>query len=217
MTITEPMTLLTDYALSAVAGVLSVSLFRGSYAGRQITTKLWAGAFMAVAFVAIVGGTCHGAGYILGKNSLMILWKTTIFLSGFISFFILMAGVVACLPKTWHLLAFGIAIVKLVLYLVWMSTHNEFRYVIYDYGSAMFLALCLYAVVFIRSNQKGPRWVVGGLLLSAVAAIFQRSGLDLSTNFNHNDLYHVVQIGAIYLLYRGVKTGAEEVSMAKKA
>ena len=39
--------------------------------------------------------------------------------------------------------------------------------------------------------------------LSAVAAIVQQSNWDLSAHFNHNDIYHVIQAGALFLFYRG--------------
>jgi hypothetical protein len=216
MSITEPMTFLTDYALAAVTGTLGISLRRIGRDQRQISAKFWASAFMAIALTALVGGTCHGAGHLLSQKALAMLWKTTMLVSGLISFFILAAAVANCLPRRWHRRAISIAAIKLALYLFWISTHDEFRYVIYDYGSAIFLALCLYGVAVIHLDQKESRWVIGGLLLSIVAALLQRSGWDLSTHFNHNDLYHVIQIGAMCLLYKGVKTAVTEASMVKK-
>jgi hypothetical protein len=35
------------------------------------------------------------------------------------------------------------------------------------------------------------------------AALVQRSGFALHRHFNHNDLYHVVQMLGTWLLYRG--------------
>ena len=49
--------------------------------------------------------------------------------------------------------------------------------------------------------EKRP--VGAGVLLSVVAAAFQHGGFDLHRYFNHNDLYHVVQLGAFLLLYKG--------------
>jgi hypothetical protein len=41
--------------------------------------------------------------------------------------------------------------------------------------------------------------------VSVLAALVQQSGLTLHRNFNHNDLYHVIQLVALWLLYRGGK------------
>ena len=204
MAFTEPMTMLTDYVLAILTGLLAVSLFRVGHARGQTSVRLWAGAFLAIAATALVGGTYHGSGHILSERILEGLWKMTMYISGFISFFMLMAAVVACLSRRWHSWILGVTIIKLLLYLVWVSTHDEFRFVIYDYGSAMFLVLCLYGIALFRFSQRGSLWVIAGLLLSVVAAALQRSGIDLSPHFNHNDLYHVVQMAAIYLLYKGV-------------
>ena len=204
MNITEPMSLLTDYLLAVLTGTLSFSLLRMS----KMSAKLWAGAFIAIGSAALVGGTFHGAGHILSERTLSILWKITIFIAGFVSFFMLMAAVVDCLPKPWRPWVLCLAIIKLGLYLFWMFSHDEFRFVIYDYGPVMVVILCLYGTAFFRFKQKSALMIVGGLLLSIIAALLQASGWDISPNFNHNDLYHVIQMGATFLTYKGVKQGA---------
>jgi hypothetical protein len=40
-------------------------------------------------------------------------------------------------------------------------------------------------------------------LVSCLAAAVQFNGIALHQHFNHNDLYHVVQMGGMYLFYRG--------------
>jgi len=35
-----------------------------------------------------------------------------------------------------------------------------------------------------------------------LAALFQQSRVSIHRYFNHNDLYHVIQAGALYCLYR---------------
>ena len=39
-----------------------------------------------------------------------------------------------------------------------------------------------------------------------VGAGIQQGGFSLHSHFNHNDLFHVVQMGAFYLLFRGAST-----------
>ena len=65
-------------------------------------------------------------------------------------------------------------------------------------------------VVAIAATLANPHvlsysWIVGGILLSFVGAAIQQSGVSLHQHFNHNDLFHVVQMVAFYLLYRGGK------------
>jgi hypothetical protein len=44
---------------------------------------------------------------------------------------------------------------------------------------------------------------VAGVMVSFAAAGVQQSGFALHQHFNHNDLYHVIQMAGVYLLYRG--------------
>jgi uncharacterized protein DUF6962 len=41
-------------------------------------------------------------------------------------------------------------------------------------------------------------------VVSVIGGAVQASGFDLHPHFNHNDLYHVIQIAAMVLFYRGV-------------
>jgi len=48
------------------------------------------------------------------------------------------------------------------------------------------------------------RWMGAGVVVSAVAAIVQQSGWVLGA-FDANGLYHLVQMGAIGLFFRGAR------------
>ena len=48
-------------------------------------------------------------------------------------------------------------------------------------------------------------WLRVGLIVSAAGFVVQKSGWDLHKHFNHNDIYHVIQIAGFWLLYEGVK------------
>ncbi|MFA5516389.1 MAG: hypothetical protein WDA20_08890, partial [Desulfuromonadales bacterium] len=52
-------------------------------------------------------------------------------------------------------------------------------------------------------RRPAAGWIAGGILVSFVAAGVQATRLAPHPFFNHNDLYHIIQIGAFYLLYRG--------------
>ena len=45
--------------------------------------------------------------------------------------------------------------------------------------------------------------IIAGIGVSILAALVQQSGFDLHRHLNHNDLQHVVQMLAVWLLYRG--------------
>jgi hypothetical protein len=180
----EPMTVLTDYALAGVSAVLGFRLL-----GK---TRLWALAFCALALAALLGGTWHG----FWRSD--VLWKATTLSVGVASF----AMVAGSALRTTHgrtlraLVAF--ASIKLVVYAGWMLAHDDFIWVVADTASALVIVGALHLWRF-------DGWMLAGVAVSVVAGAVQASGLKLHAHFNHNDLYHVVQIVAMFLFYRGLK------------
>jgi len=58
-------------------------------------------------------------------------------------------------------------------------------------------------------GYTGALQIVIGLLVNLSAAGVQVSGLTLHKHFNHNDLFHVIQVLGMILIYRG----GSEISM----
>lgn len=197
--------MISDYALAALTSVFGVLLLRLSRFRRQTAVSLWAAFFFATALAAITGGTSHGFAPYLGDATEAVLWKATLYSIGFVSFFMLSGTVVASVPapvKQWLL---GASVVKLAIYAVWMVSHDEYRYAIYDYAPALFGVLLLQVFAAYHGKTESARWIIAGVIVSFGAAGIQQSGLTLHEHFNHNDLYHVIQMGAMYLLYRGAR------------
>ncbi|MDP9191797.1 MAG: hypothetical protein M3P06_08840, partial [Acidobacteriota bacterium] len=70
-----------------------------------------------------------------------------------------------------------------------------------DYGIAL---LIVGAVQLWRRGPSTP-WVIGSIALSVIGALVQMTAIRLHAHINHNDLYHVIQLVALWLLYRGGK------------
>jgi hypothetical protein len=154
-------------------------------------SRYWALAFLALALAAFSGGTWHG----LLRSDL--LWKVTLLAVGVASF-----GMVAGSAQraTRGLVRSGLTIfaaLKLLVYASWMLFHNDFIWVIADTGSAL-------AIVGALHLWRFNGWMLAGVGASLAAALVQASGFALHRHFNHNDLYHVVQIAAMLLFYRGL-------------
>lgn len=205
MQITEPVTMLTDYVLALVTFYFAILLFHVVRRQIQISVWLWTAAFIATAVAAVVGGTSHGFALYLGNVAKVAIWKVTVYSIGFASFFMLSGTIIASVPRLLHRWFLAAAVLKLLAYALWMTTHNEFRYVIYDYVPAMFGVILLQGYTFLCQNEKSAGWIITGVLVSLAAAGIQQSGFTLHKHFNHNDLYHVIQMGAMFLLYKGVR------------
>jgi len=179
----EPVTMLTDYALGAVSAWLGMRLFKFS--------KYWAGAFLALALAAFLGGTWHG----FVQNDL--LWKATLLCVGAASFGMVAGSALLATEGPLRKALVALAALKLVAYSAWMLLHDEFIWVIVDTGSAL-------AVVAALHLWRFNGWMLAGVGASVAAALAQAGGLALHRHFNHNDLYHVIQIAAMLLFYRGL-------------
>jgi len=67
--------------------------------------------------------------------------------------------------------------------------------------SAFMVAGTLAASIDRRSVKA--KWLLTGLAISLVALILLASGLTPHKHFNHNDIYHSVQVFGLYFFYRG--------------
>ena len=52
-------------------------------------------------------------------------------------------------------------------------------------------------------RKVGHRWLKRGLYISLAGVLIQTSGWSFHEHFNHNDIYHVVQMFGLYCFYRG--------------
>ena len=200
MTIAEPSTLLTDYALASVTGWLAWSLFRVREGQRA--RSFWALAFAALALAAALGGTWHGFAPAFAPIAVILVWKATVLSVGIASFGMLAASANAVTTGAARKVLLAFAAVKLAVYSGWMLGHDEYIWVILDTGCALLLvaALNLWTV-----RDPASRWILAGVGVSVLAAAAQASGFALHRHFNHNDLYHVIQVAAMVLFYVGAR------------
>jgi hypothetical protein len=174
--------------LGGVTAWLSFLLFKSS----RKSQRWWAMAFAALAAGAFLGGTWHG--FLQGN----LLWKATVLSVGAASFAMVAGSAIATVSGAARNLILLFAVVKLVVYSAWMLKQDEFIYVVIDTGIA-------FAAVAALHLWKFNPWILAGVAVSVVAGLVQASGFDLHRHFNHNDLYHVIQIAAMLLLYRGAR------------
>jgi uncharacterized protein DUF6962 len=194
--VAEPVTTLTDYALAGVAAVLCFFILKNN---RAISARLWALAFAALAVAAFLGGTFHGL-------QIEGLWKPTVLVMGVASFGMLAGSAYTTATGNVRRALVIAAALKLALYEAWVLGHDEFIFVVADTASAFFAVAALH---LLRLDNPASRWILGGVALSLVAAAIQAGKVALHQHFNHNDLYHVVQIVAMLFFYAGAQRMAD--------
>jgi hypothetical protein len=161
MQITEPVTMLTDYALGVASLYFAASL-RGLITFKnRVAVRLWVIGFVSGGVAAFVGGTYHGFALDLSASALRALWNITIYSIGASGAF-MVSGVLAS---------------------------------------------------SIRKDDESRKWLVAGIVLTLAGFAIQLTGFRSHQNFNHNDAYHLIQIGALYLFFRGARLLQDRVSV----
>lgn len=198
--IAEPMTALTDLLLCLLT--LTFGLLLRS--GRSRSHSLWSAAFLASSVGSLSGGLYHAFRPQLTTLVLAILWKITAASIGLAGVLLFFGTIYALAPKR---IARGLSIAAGVLfagYLAWMTTHDEFVYIIAFYGSLM-LATLVTCIVRYRVEPRACALIIAGIAIAALAAAVQVSHIRLFAHFNHNDLYHLIQMLSLFVLFRGAR------------
>ncbi len=205
MQITEPTTMATDYLLAILCVAFGPALLRLGRRVRETPIQLWGWALLVTAVGAVAGGTYHGFARHVGPETMAALWKVTVYSIGAAAFLMLAAALFSTLPRRVARWGFGLAVAKFLFYLGWMAAHEDFRYVVYDYVPNMMAVLLLHSFRIYARRDAASRWIVTGVVVSFIGAGIQQSGWTLHAHFNHNDLFHVVQMAAMYSFYRGAR------------
>jgi hypothetical protein len=201
--IAEPSTLVTDWLLALFTAWLAWELFRQAYRLKDRAIGLWLGAFCAVAASAALGGAWHGFSLQIDQTLATLLWSGTVILASAASLLFLLSTLhVYTSGRLLGVLA-GVAVSKFALIALWLAVNDDFRMVAYDSVLTMLVIVVLNTWGAWARHMPSAPWVLAGMLVSMLAALVQQGRVSIHPHFNHNDLYHVIQMGAMYLLCRG--------------
>ena len=204
VSVTEPMTMVTDYMIAAASLWFASQLLLVADNRAQVSRCAWGIAFIFVGVGALLGGTSHGFVRYLTQGSMDFVWRGGLYSIGFAMFFALTGTVSASIRnRLWRNVFYAYSCAVLLLYTWWLASHDDFLYALLNNVSTFVIIAGLQVWALIRHKTSSAWWILAGVAISFLSAGIQRSGLDLHPHFNHNDLYHVVQIAGLYLFYRG--------------
>ncbi len=205
MQITEPMTMVSDYLLAGFAVLLALPLLRLGQLVSHGSIRLWGFALLATAAGAVAGGTSHGFSLYLGTVGQAVAWKLTVYSIGLASLLMVAGSTIATVPRWLRQWLIAVALIQFAVYAVWMISHDEFVYVIYDYAPSMIGLVALHGYSWYSRRDVASPWIIAGVAVSFAAAGIQQSGWSLHEHFNYNDIYHLVQMVALFLFYTGAR------------
>jgi hypothetical protein len=197
MTLHEPATLVTDYLLAGLAVALAVRL-RSQTPPTSPARRWFVRTLVLTGLSAFVGGSYHGFAPNFAREIAAVWWWLTLLVIHLLSAALAMSWVHEILPARRHRLACGLIVARLAGFGIASALHPRFVMAIIDYGSTCLLWLV--TALVLRRAWRAPMLVALGL--SGIAAAVQQLRLAPSRQFNHNDLYHVIQAFALYAFYR---------------
>jgi len=204
VTITEPMTTATDYMITVAAFWFAAQLLVPQTNRAQLSRCSWGVAFVFLGLGAFFGGTNHGFATHLDQSWLNLLWIGALYSVGLAMFFVLVGTISGSVAnRTLRLFFYAYSVVVCSAYAWWLINHDDFVYAVVN-NLFTFIIICVIQVsALVRHQAESAKWILSGVAVSVLSAAIQRSGYDLHVHFNHNDLYHIVQIAGLYLFYRG--------------
>jgi len=201
--ITEPTTVATNVVLAGVAFVLGARLGYAAAANGSASGSFMAIALVATAVSAAFGAAAHGIDPLVDREQRERCWRAALYTIGFVGAASIASVAFFTARGSFRTAILVVAGLKLLVYLVSVVRRPEFRVAAADYGGALAVVLgaALYAMA--RWHAPGTGWLIGGVAVSLVAALIQARRIAVHRHFNHNDLYHLIQIVALYLVFRG--------------
>lgn len=193
---------LTDFLLTLECALFAGMLMRID-GGRPEMRRFFAILFLAVAMASLTGGTYHLWFPDSSSVPAHVLWRTTVVALGAVAFAAWAVGACVLFAQPVRGRVIKAALVEFLAYSIYVvAIDDRFWVAIANYIPAVhFLGL---AFVLDYRRRREPTLLVGllGLIVSAVAAAMQGSGISLHPYyFNHNATYHLTQAMGLFLIF----------------
>lgn len=203
---TEQTTAITDVLLAIFSLYVINSIYRNGQKADFTKTKIWVGAFILLFLAAVLGAIAHGIKMPPLTNYLF--WQP-LNLSLGLAIALFAAGVIYDwnnfnLPKKLFiiLIVTGIAFYGITL----IYPDSFFVFILYE-AVAMLFSLVLYTLLWMKKKFPGSQYMTIGILITIIAAIVQAIdsiSLTIIWEFDHNGLFHLIQIPGILFLQKGL-------------
>jgi hypothetical protein len=204
---TELTTAATDLVLALVC-LIGIGLILRSGIRRTEGQRgaVWIGVFGLLGISGLLGAAVHGLALSPGQES--FLWHPLyLALGGAVALFA--AGVLIDLrgsPLPVRAIAGLLAAGVLFYGLTAVFSGAFIVFVVYE-AAALLFALGGYLYLFRRDRERYSLWMAAGIAVSIAAAAVQAAGpysLRIVREFDHNGLFHLVQVPGVILLLKGV-------------
>jgi hypothetical protein len=203
---TELTTAWTDAALAGVCGVLLVRLLKLPVRA-PFRVSVWGWVFGFLSLASVLGAVTHGLQW-------SPFWKNVLWAPLYLSLGLVVALFLVGAVSDWKGVAAGRALlpwalgVAVVFFGITRLADRFIVFVAYE-GVVMLASLAIYIVLWRTHRHTWAGVVAAGIMLNIVAAVVQASPLRLMllVPFDHNGLFHIVEIVAVIVTASGLRRG----------
>lgn len=196
----EPTTVVTDYALAALALALAWRI-QATRPGPCAAARLWAGSFVALAVAGLVGGTWHAIPVGAAPALRPVLWSITYVAIAAADLLLVAGAVQASLSGPARLVLLGLAGVRFLAYAASFVVQRPLGGLPVQFGVTL-ACLLAFGIALARGREPAGRFVLGAVAVTCAGALVLGLRLAPHPQFNHNDLFHVVQMVGVWLFFR---------------
>jgi len=212
---TELTTSATD-ALLAIECAIIIALLRRSATTNRWRTNLWCSTFALLAIASFLGALVHGLE--LPKPMRTALWAP-LYLSLGILVVVFLVGAIADwqgLDAAKRFVPWGLVVSAAFLGLIALLGGKFIVFIVYA-ATIMLSGLAIYIFLAATHRLKGAAVIALAIILNLAAAAVQASNLSLHLvfPFDHNGLFHLIQIVSTAILGLGVHLGMESAPRDK--
>ena len=195
-------TFVTDLVLALVAWSFAWRLAHRARNAYSASIKFWILAFVTIGLAAIQGALLHGFRHSLPPLVISGLRVGVVWSLNATAYVLAMALLSFGVPRSSTLYGRIQALLslKFVFFLILAAIKPVFIIAIIDYSLSFIVAIAVHTK---KIRHPASPWILAGVVVSITAALIQSLQISFSTSFNHNDLYHVVQIVGLSLFYVG--------------
>lgn len=214
--ITELTTAATD-AVIAVVALVCVAVLNSRRADHRWRVAIWSWVFGILAFASALGALAHGLD--LSEATRSWIWRPLYLSLGLVVALFVVGAVYDFkgerAARISLILMLALALGFFVLTQV--TSGNFVIFVAYE-ALAMLAALAMYTSLALKRRLEGAGVIAVGILLNMLAAAIQASqsiAVTIIVPFDHNGVFHLVQVVALAVLAGGLVKGMSGRKAAK--
>ncbi|WP_115709265.1 DUF6962 family protein [Legionella sainthelensi] len=201
---TEIYVAITDFFITFVCLGFTWMIWQYRH-GNSPFVGIWILFFLSIAFSSFFGGVVHG--FLTNEASFyyQCLWIFTLLSIGVTaaSCWILGGYYLFKIDRLFIWILFVILLYLPYSVIVIFFTQN-YAVAMYNYLPALVFLLIANLIVLKKDKKVFCLWIIAGIWISFVAAYIQQSQISFSVNIHYNSVYHLIQVIALFMIFKGV-------------